>query len=117
MDKLKSELLSKEYPSKWEKFLKWELINGLEPEGDNEKRFQLINELLKISGKPYMKILEAFNQKVNEGKDRQADLLKKDLSVQGISGPAVIPNVDRDPAWKSFYGQEKQVCKEKLVGL
>jgi len=117
MDKVKSELLSKEYPSEWGNFLKLELINGLEPEGDNEKRVHLISELLKLPGEAFMKILEDFDQKVLQEKAAQVDYLKKQLSVQGISGPAVIPNVDRDPVWKRFYDQEKQACKEKLAGL
>jgi hypothetical protein len=117
MDKVKSEFLSREYPSGWGKFLKLELINGLEPEGDNEKRLQLISELLKISSEPFMKILEDFDQKMYQEKAGQIDRLKKQLSVQGISGPAVIPNVDRDPDWKRFYDQEKKACKKKLAGL
>jgi hypothetical protein len=117
MDKVKSELLSKEYPSEWGEFLKVELINGLEPEGGNEKRLQLINELLKIPSEPFIKILKDFDQKVLQEKAGQMDHLKKQLSVQGISGPAVIPNVDRDPAWRRFYNQEKKACKEKILGL
>ena len=117
MDKVKSELLSKEYPSEWREFLKLELINGLDPEEENEKRIQLLSELLKIPSEPFMKILEDFDQKVRQEKAAQVDHLKKQLSVQGISGPAVIPNVDRDPVWKRLYDQEKQACKEKLAGL
>jgi len=25
--------------------------------------------------------------------------------------------VDRDPVWKRFYDQEKQICKDKIAGI
>ena len=117
MDKVKNELLSREYPSEWRKFLKLEIINGLDPAGDNEKRLSLISELLEIPIEPFMKTLEDFNQKVHQEKARRMDQLKKQLSDQGISGSAVIPNVDRNPSWMRFYDQEKQACKAKLAGF
>ena len=68
MDKVKTELFSQEAPAGWKKTLHPEIIGGLEPEGDNEKRFQLITGLLEIPREPFLKILKVFNQKVNEEK-------------------------------------------------
>jgi hypothetical protein len=117
LGKVKDELFNREKPLEWENILKRELINGLDPEVDNEKRFQLIGELLQISPETFIKILEAFHQGINQEKVRQSDRLIKELAAQDISGPAIIPNLDRDPSWKRFYDQEKQVCKEKMLGL
>jgi hypothetical protein len=117
MDQLKKELFEKEAPAGWEKILQAEIIGGLEPEGDNEKRFQLITGLLEMPGEPFLKIMKVFNQKVNKEKTRQSDQLIKQWAAQGISGPAVIPHLNRDPSWNHFYEKEKQACKEELENL
>src|SRR4030042_2315589 len=117
LGKVKDELFDREKPLEWKNLLKRELINGLDPEGDNEKRFQLLGEFLQIPLENFLKILEAFNQRINQEKVRQTDQLIKKLTGKGVSGAAVIPNLERDPSWKRYYDQEKQACKEKLVGL
>ncbi|OGP50292.1 MAG: hypothetical protein A2Y79_00950 [Deltaproteobacteria bacterium RBG_13_43_22] len=117
LGKVQDELFDREKPLEWKNLLKRELINGLDPEGDNEKRFQLLGEFLQIPLENFLKILEAFNQRINQEKVRQTDHLIKQLTGKGVSGAAVIPNLERDPSWKRYYDQEKQACKEKLVGL
>ncbi len=117
MDKVKSELLSQEAPSGWKKILQAEIIGPLDPEGENEKRFQLITELLEMPREPFMKILKAFNQKVEQEKARLTEQSLKRLSVQGISGSAILPNLNRDPAWIQLLDQEKKAVKEKILGL
>jgi len=113
MDKVKNELLGKDYPLGWEKILQEELITGLEPEGENEKRFQLIKELLGIPEDRFRKVQEDFHQRLAREGDKRTALLKDQLSKQGVSGSAVIPNLARDPSWKRFYDQEKQASKER----
>ena len=41
----------------------------------------------------------------------------KRWSVQGISGSAILPNLDRDPAWIQMIDQEKKAVKERLLNL
>lgn len=113
MDKIKSELPGKEPPAGWEEILKKDLIDGLDPEGDNQKRLQLINELLTIPTEPFLNVLMSYHQQVNQARAEQSDLLKNQLSAQGVSGSAVIPNLDRDPSWRRFLDQEKETCQEK----
>jgi hypothetical protein len=117
MDQLKKELFGREAPAGWKKLLQPEIIGGLEPEGDDEKRFHLITDLLEMPREPFVKILKGFNQKVKEEKTRQSELLIKQLAAQDISGPAVIPNLDLTSSWNRFYEKEKQAFKEELAGL
>jgi len=88
------------------------LISGIEPEGENEKRFQLIKELLGIPQDRFRKVLEDYHQRLAQERNKRTALLKGQLSKQGVSGSAVIPNLDRDPSWKRFYDQEKQASIE-----
>ncbi len=115
--RVKTELLEKEPISGWEKILKKELVEGLDPEGNNEKRFELIKILLALPSEPYREVLASFTQQVEQQKDYFADALKEQLSVQGISGSAVVPNLEPDPSWKHFYEQEIQACRDEIAGL
>jgi hypothetical protein len=117
LDKIKSELLDKEHPSGWEKILRKELIDGLEPEADNEKRLQLIKELLGISPQGFIKILERHHQRLDLERDKRMALIKSQLSNQGISGTAVITNLEGDLTWKTFYEKATKTCQEEITGL
>ncbi|MBI4764511.1 MAG: hypothetical protein HY787_07895, partial [Deltaproteobacteria bacterium] len=115
MDKVKEELFSQEAPAGWKKILQPEIIGGLEPEGDNEKRLELITGLLEMPREPFLKILKVCNQKIEREKIRLTDQLRNRFSEQGISGSAVLPNLDRNPSWNPFVAQEKTACKEKML--
>ena len=96
------------------KILKKELIDGLEPEADNEKRFRLIRELLGIHPDGFIKILEGHHQRLSRERDKRTAFIKGQLLNQGISGTAVIPNLEGDPAWKNIYERAMQACKEEI---
>jgi hypothetical protein len=117
LDKIKHELLDREHPAGWEKRLEMELIDGLDPEGDNQKRWQLIRELLPISPEPFLKVLDTYLQQVNQAQAEHLDLLRNDLLTQGFSGSALIPNLDRDPSWRDFLDQENKTCRETWRAL
>jgi hypothetical protein len=117
LDKIKGELLEKEQPAGWKNLLKKELIEGLEPEGKNHKRIQLLNELLGIPSGPFEDILEVYHQHLNQVKAEKLTLRQKELAAQGIFGSAVIPNLNRDPSWAAFLEQEKQSCRENWRAL
>jgi hypothetical protein len=117
MGKVKDELFRKEPPADWKKFLQPEIVGALEPEGDNEKRFELISGLLELPREPFLKILKVCDQKVEQEKIRLTDQLINRLSEQGISGSAVLPNLDRDPSWVRFVARETMACKEKILNL
>lgn len=117
LDKVKSELLEKEHPPGWENILKKELIDGLEPEADNEKRFQLIEALLRIHPDGFRKIREGYHQRLSLERDKGLAVIKSRLADQGYSGTAIIPNLDRDPSWKTLVDREKKDAKKKWQAL
>jgi hypothetical protein len=117
MDKVKGALLDQDLPPGWEKILRKELIDGLEPGLDNQKRFRLLKELLGILPDGFIKILEGHHERLTEERDKRMALLKSQFANQGISGRAVIPNPEIDRDWKNFYHQARLACKEEIVGL
>lgn len=115
--KLKIELLEKDPHGEGGKLLRKELIEGLDPQGDNQKRWHIIDKLLNISLDPFLDVLASYNQKVNLSKIEQTDLLLKELAAQGLSGSALIPNLDGHSSWKAFLNQETQTCREQWRAL
>ncbi|MBA4393240.1 MAG: hypothetical protein C0407_06780 [Desulfobacca sp.] len=116
-DKIKGELLEKEHPSGWENLLKKELIDGLDPDGDNQKRFELLKEFLEIDPEGFMKILGGYQQRLALEGGKRLTFLKGQLANQGVAGTAVIPNLNRDPSWKGFIDQEKQAVQKRWQAL
>jgi hypothetical protein len=113
LPKLKMELVEKDPPDGWKTLLRQELIEGLDPQGDNQKRWHLMNRLLTISLEPFLNVLSSFNHKVNESRKAQESLFLNELSSQGLTGSAVIPNLDSHPSWKAFLNQESQSCRDR----
>ncbi len=114
LQEVQEALTEGEPPSGWERLLKEELVAGLDPEGNNGKRLLLLEKLLGLSSESYRKTLEEFHRKVAEFKAQRQDQLSRGLAASGISGTAVVANVDQDPEWRRFYEQERERCQRAL---
>ncbi len=97
--------------------LKPELIEAVDPEGDNEKRWEVLENLWGYSRDSLRRIIEHFRTGLTEAGARRAGDLASQLAERGISGTSVVPNLNRDPEWLSYYGQAVRDCREALVAL
>ncbi|MBI5585028.1 MAG: hypothetical protein HY892_14545 [Deltaproteobacteria bacterium] len=97
--------------------LKQELVEAINPEGDNEKRWEALEILWGLSRAPYVRIIEQFRSGLAEAERRRAEALAGLLSEKGISGTAVVPNLQGDPEWLAHYGPAVQDCREALMAL
>jgi hypothetical protein len=117
LDKVKEEFFTPDPPKEWPKILKEELAAGLEPGRDNEKRLLLMETLLSIPAVPYRDITASFDRMVNQEEERQKNRLIEQWAQKGISGSALIPNLEGDSFWKDFYEQTRKTSKEKMTDL
>ncbi len=101
-------------PLQANELLKEELIERLEPDGNNDKIFQLLEELLDIDTSPLNQSIAEFQKRVTKEKDIKTEGLRKKLAERAISGTAVVPNLAIDATWNSFYEETKRSCKEQL---
>lgn len=113
-EKVQEELLIPAPPSGWEKLLKEELVKGLDLDGANEKRLLLLEVLLKHPSAPYQKILAAYADLATREKERQAERLRQHWSGQGISGSALVPNLEANSDWQDAYRRLRQNCLTEL---
>jgi hypothetical protein len=97
-----------------DELLKGELTARLEPDGDNDKVFELLEDLLGMDTSMLELPIGEFTEKVNKQKIAIMDDMRKKLAEGEISGPAVVPNLTHDETWSTFYEESKGACKEQL---
>ena len=97
-----------------DQLLKGEVIERLEPDGDNDKVFELLEDLLGMDTSMLELPIGEFTEKVNKQKIAIMDDMRKKLAEGEISGPAVVPNLTHDETWSTFYEESKGACKEQL---
>jgi hypothetical protein len=113
---IKSEIDSEKskVPSDVEKILKNELIGRLDPEGDNEKIYRLLQEIFNIDIDLLEQVIGKFHEDVIKEKAKKIEALRQALAQIHISGSAVVPNVDNDASWLNFYEESVMACKKQL---
>ena len=90
-----------------DELLKGELIERLEPDGDNDKVFELLEDLLGMDTGLLELPIGEFREKVNKEKIAIMDGLRIKLAERDISGTAVVPNLTHDETWNTFYEDSK----------
>ncbi len=92
-----------------------ELSERIDPEGENEIPFQLLEEVLHCDTAPLREILGRFRAELAERIRVKTAEIKSELEEQRkISGSAVIPNLERDPRWKEEREQLRNSCLREI---
>lgn len=87
------------------KIFKNELINRIEPEGENNIIFQALTEVLGTDSEQYALKIKSFREKLKEQKEKHAIEFLKQLEQNGIRGSSIIANLQNDTQWKSLHEQ------------
>ncbi|RTZ95429.1 MAG: hypothetical protein DSY90_13305 [Deltaproteobacteria bacterium] len=78
-----------------------ELLRRIEVNIDNNACLSVLSDYFGLDTSMLETILAEFETARNQGRRRRIDALKTDLSNDGISGSAVIFNIEIDPQWQS----------------
>ncbi|MBN2254447.1 MAG: hypothetical protein JW736_01945, partial [Deltaproteobacteria bacterium] len=95
------------------KLFKKSLIRSIEPDGDNAPAFDLLKRVLGEDTSRMSLLLDTFNREMEQEKKRIADQRGRQLSEQGISGSAVVPNHVKDGEWTTAFAGRLAVFTEK----
>ena len=119
IEKITSEIASEREKNTFQVngLLKDELIERLEPDGDNEKIFEALADLLGVDTDPLEQTTVEFHNKVAEEKEFRTAGLRKKLAEKGISGSAVVPNPAHDADWNVFYEELISSFKRQLGAI
>jgi len=116
LEAIKSEIQKEEKDRQVElkKTLKKESIQRIEPDEDNTKSFQLLKEILGINKDSIINMINRFQEMQDTEKINKTNEMKNRLNEKGISGTAVVPNLDSDKEWNGYYLNLKKEFKEKI---
>jgi hypothetical protein len=98
-------------------FLKKTLASHVDPEADNERLFRIVNELAGTPEGELRETLLAFQAESFGWKTGLLERQKKGLEMKGISGPAVVPNLEADPRWKARMDEVQEACAKGFLGV
>ena len=94
-----------------------ELVARIEPEGENERIFQIMEEVSSGSSGPFKKVLSECSRDMERQRDRSEEDLREELRKRGVSGSAVLPNPARDPAWRGAHEERRAACRRQLEAI
>ena len=97
--------------------LKGALASHVDPETDNERLFRIVNELVGTPEERLRETLAACRQEASSWKADLAERRMKDMESKGISGPAVLPNLEADPQWKIRREETLAACSKRFSGV
>jgi hypothetical protein len=93
------------------------LAARIEPDGENERLFQIMEEVSGRDSAPFKEVVLEWRQDMGRLKDRSVEVLSKALKKRGVTGSAVLPNPALDPAWQSAYEERKTACRRRLDAI
>jgi len=116
LDAIKSEIQreGKDRQIELKKTLKKELLQHIEPDEDNTKLFQLLEEILGINKGSITNMINRFQEMLDKEKISKISEMKNRLNEKGISGTAVVPNLDSDEEWNGYYLNLKKEFKKEI---
>ena len=114
--KLKAEVdLLSDYPRDTvDKTMIEETIHHIELGGKNEPMFQIFKEIIGVDIVTVLNIETAYTDRLEIEKTVREKLLKGKLREKGVSGSAVIPNLEADPDWKQYLSNENEAFRAKI---
>jgi len=116
MDQLKREVagLGGKGGNMVKRLVREESVSRIEPEGDNEPLFRVLEEVTGSDTDSFRESFKEFEQRLDQKKGDREKALKKTLEKQGISGSAVIPNIQTDPEWSQHVSEMRAEFQKKL---
>ncbi len=94
--------------------LREECLAHMEPEGDNRKIFQMMDEILGIDSAPFKHLVDDFHNEMLRHRTEAARDTLDVFHAQGISGTSVTPNLNLSPAWKACLDKARGQFRSKL---
>lgn len=94
--------------------LKTEIVERLSPNGDSDKLLEALEGVAGVRADVYRGIIADYERSMAERKLNLSEKIHADLAVQGISGPAVLPNIAADPAWKAEMEKMSDDFRKKI---
>jgi glycyl-tRNA synthetase (class II) len=97
-----------------EQILKEEIVARIEPGADNETLVRILDNVTEPASGAVRKALAEFEKEVEKQKESSRRLLLEGFKKKGISGSAVLPNLDADPEWARVKSEIRRHLQEEI---
>lgn len=97
-----------------EPILKEEFVSRLELEGNSEALLKMLKSTAGPAWAAVEKVLADFKKKADKQKESRRKALLDDFKKKGISGSAVLPNLDADPEWARTRSEMRRQLQEEI---
>ena len=92
-------------------------FSRIDPEMDNSRLLGLMERAAGVDIGPILDVLNRYRVEINQEEDRSLSVLSEKLRERGISGSAVLPNVEADLSWVNQKVKMKQDFLYNLMAL
>lgn len=82
--------------------------------GKNENVLLVLGETTGLDISPIRDLERTFTDRIDSEKTKREKLLRKKLEEKGITGSAVIPNLEADPGWKQYKDKENETFRREM---
>jgi hypothetical protein len=96
------------------RLLKTQLLAHLDLDRDNSSILTALEEVAGIDTAPLMALQEEYRSEKEEAEREITEKCLTGLRDRGIAGPAVVPNLEKDPAWRDFLDGLRTRHQERL---
>jgi hypothetical protein len=104
-----------------DRILKEEVVARIELGANNEALLKILENIAEPASPAIRKVLVKFEKKAESEKESRRKTAVENLKEKGISGSAVLPNLDADPEWlrsrSEATRQLQDEIKERLKSL
>lgn len=100
-----------------DRLIKDEVTDRIEVGKNNEPLLDMLENTIGMHGTPVRKILAAFEQKLKHEGEAREKAIRETMKKRGISGSAVLPNLEADQKWRRRAMEIEKEMKEKLVNV
>jgi len=94
-----------------------EIAGRVQPEEDNEPFMKILEKTTGINIGPIRDLLADSERKLEKERATRVKSLMKRLKKKGISGSAVVPNLDADSQWRDYVSKRKEKFRNKVETL
>jgi hypothetical protein len=94
--------------------LKGELVARLEVEGNSEALLKMLKSTAGPTWAAVEEVLAVFENKADKQKESRLNALLEELKGKGVSGSAVLPNLDADAEWLRARVEIRRQLQEEI---
>jgi hypothetical protein len=80
---------------------------GACPQGENEKILTVFERISAGKARLIRKLLEQWRQTLDSAREDQLEKIKISLKEKGLSGSALVPNLEKDAQWQSRFQESR----------